>query len=93
MSGTSVYPPNTLYKCLNNALAAAEQKPIRKVLKEFGKVGDVAGQWAVLPEGLWYHFLLAYLNYFRNSFLAPQELEKSAIEIFKLIDGRPPDAV
>lgn len=93
VSGTSVYPPNTLYKCLNTALAATEQKPIREVLKEFAKVGDVGGQWAVLPDGWWYHFLLTYLNYFRNNFSAPEEMEKSALEILKLIAGRTPDAV
>lgn len=92
VSGTPVYPPNSLYKCLNNALAAAEQKPIREVLKEFAKVGDVAGQWAVLPEGWWYHFLLTYLGYFRNNFSAPEELEQSALEILKLINGGAPDA-
>lgn len=92
VSGTPVYPPNSLHKCLNNALAAAEQKPIREVLKEFAKVGDVADQWAVLPEGWWYHFLLTYLDYFRNNFSAPEELEQSALEILKVINGGAPDA-
>ena len=94
VSGTPVYPPNTLYKGLNTALAAAEQKSFQEVLKEFAKVGDVAGQWAVLPEGWWYHFLLTYMNYFRNNFSAPEEMEKSALEILKLIaGGSSPDAV
>ena len=88
VSGTPVYPPNTLYKGLNTALAAAEQKSFQEVLKEFAKIGDVAGQWAVLPEGWWYHFLLTYMNYFRNNFSAPEEMEKSALPLDERSDGR-----
>ena len=58
VSGTAVYPPNTIYDAANAALARAGEMSLREVLKGLAKVGDVAGTWTVLPEGWWYHFLL-----------------------------------
>ena len=92
VSGTPVYPPNTIYDAANTALLAAREKLLQAVLKELAKVGDVGGTWAVLPEGWWYHFLLMYMNYFANNFSDTAEMEKSAIEVLKLMTKEPPES-
>ena len=92
MSGTPVYPPNSIYQSTQTALAALGDKPFSEALKDLAKTGNVGGTWTVLPEGWWYHFLSVYLNYFRNNFAEPEAMENSALEALKLMVKTPPEA-
>lgn len=92
VSGTPVYPPNSIYQSTRAALEAAKEKPFKEVVKDLAKTGNVGGTWAVLPEGWWYHFFSVYLNYFRNNFAEPDTMENSALEALKLMVKTPPEA-
>ena len=92
VSGTPVYPPNSIYQSTQTALAALGDKPFSEALKDLAKTGNVGGTWTVLPEGWWYHFLSVYLNYFRNNFAEPEAMENSALEALKLMVKTPPEA-
>lgn len=92
LSGTPIYPPNTIYESARTALAAAEHKSLKEVLKGLGKERSVSGRWTVPPEAWWYHFLAAYMEYFGNNFSAPENMETSAVETLKLMMRTPPDA-
>ena len=80
LSGTPIYPPNTIYESARTAFAAAERNSLKDALKGLGKERSVAGRWTVPPEAWWYHFLLAYFAYFGNNFSAPENMENSAVE-------------
>jgi hypothetical protein len=92
LSGTPIYPPNTIYESARIALASTEHKSLREGLKALAKERSVAGRWTVPPEGWWYHFLLTYVEYFGNNFSEPQEMENSAVETLKLMMRTPPEA-
>jgi len=91
VSGIPVYPPNTICECVSTALAETEQKPLKQVLRDHARMGNVGGTWTVLPEGWWYHFLLTYLNYFSNNFSEPEEMESFALEALKLVTRTSPE--
>ena len=92
ITGTPVYPPNTIYESARDALTAPEHKSFHKTLKDLAKSGNVGGTWTILPEAMWYHFLLTYMNYFGNNFSEPGQMEQSALEALKLMTNKPPEA-
>lgn len=87
-SGTPAYPPNTVYQCASEALG--EKADLREVLKKRIEEGFIGGVWTVLPNSYWFHFLLQYVDYFRNNFAEPKELEKTAVEVLRLMIKSPP---
>ncbi len=89
VSGTTVYPPNTIYQCASEALEAKGN--FREVLKNRIEEGFISEIRTVLPNSWWFHFLLQYIDYFRNNFSEPKEMETSAVEILRLITQSPPD--
>jgi hypothetical protein len=91
VSGTPAYPPNTVYQCAREVLET--KSDFREALKNRIEEGFVGGILTVLPHSWWFHFLLQYIDYFRNNFSEPKEMETSAIEILRLIiEARPSEA-
>jgi hypothetical protein len=64
VSGTPVYPPNTLYECAGKALAL--KGDFRDLLKNEIEEGFIGGTLSVSPATWWFNFLLQYFEYFRN---------------------------
>jgi hypothetical protein len=89
VSGTPVYPPNTLYECAGKALAL--KGDFRDLLKNEIEEGFIGGTLSVSPATWWFNFLLQYFEYFRNNFSEPEEMESSATEILRLIMSKPPE--
>lgn len=90
VSGTPAYPPNTIYECAREVLGVGGS--VLEALKERITHGFIGGIWTVLPASWWFHFLLQYIDYFRNNFSEPKELENSAIELLRPMAELRPDA-
>ena len=90
VSGTPVYPPTTIYQCAAAVLEAKGNfhEELRKRVQE----GFVGGSQSILPETWWFRFFLQFIDYFRNNFSEPKEMEASAIELLALMSKRSPDA-
>lgn len=92
VSGTPVYPANTVYACAEEALKQGNL-PIRQFLKEHAKQGSIGGISTILTDGWWFHFLLSYLDHYHSNFSEPQSLEDSAVQILRIMaNAAPADA-
>jgi hypothetical protein len=89
VSGTPAYPPNRLYDAAREAIGAGGD--FREELKKRIENGLVGGTWTIVPKAWWFHFLLQYVDYFRNNFSDSSEMEASALEILRLIMESSPD--
>jgi hypothetical protein len=89
VSGTPAYPPNNPYEAARESLGA--DGDFREALRKRIQNGLVGGTWTIVPKAWWFHFLLQYVDYFRNNFSDPHEMEASAVEILRLIMQSSPD--
>jgi len=89
VSGTPAYPPNSLYEAARETLGA--DGDFREALRKRIENGLVDGTWTITPKAWWFHFLLQYVDYFRNNFSDPYDMEASAVEVLRLIMQSSPD--
>lgn len=63
VSGTPVYPPNTVYDAARKLLEYPEDTNLAEVCKGLTERGAVGGQYAVLPHSTWFAILQILFGY------------------------------
>lgn len=63
ISGTPVYPPNTIYEAARKLLEYPKNANLAEVCRSLTEQGAVGGQYAVLPQSTWFAILPIFFSY------------------------------